>query len=241
MPVKHNEISFIDPLRDTSRFRRSIGKRGHGLYKKAMELAILTGAKVLLSIELFDHKAARKTAVTFTSREDRDWQKHAKKLSKRELDDDNGTIRLDFGVDDYTPICAPDDPPVKVEHSRGIKQPWHWTPTTAHILLPQLLGDEAETSRKLENCLEIVRPELDAYFGTDPEVLEDSRVEECPSNEEEAEISAVDHDDDYFSPRPVRPNWIDAQETQRRVRQQSQCLMNHVRQQQQTNAHFFCH
>lgn len=221
--VKHNDISFIDPVDEQYRFRRTMQKRGKGLHKKAMEVAIMSGGKVFLCVQIYDRTARRNTTLTFTSRGDRDWQKHARKLLVPEED----TIRLDTVAADYFPLYFPPKKPVVPKHSRTIKKPWFWLNSAAKILLPQLRDEFGAVSQSLASLLAQSRLEVQEYFGDDREELENSQSIEMPLNQEEnAETAAVSYTPSHF--RPVRPHWNHAETVGKEVRWNSWALLNEL-------------
>lgn len=215
--VRHNSIAFISPVDEAHKFRRTIQKRGSGLHKKAMEFAIISGARVFLAIELNDGTAECNTTLCFTSRGDRDWKKHLTKLQEPK----KPSIRLDTTPLDYYPIFDPDLPPRTLPHSRNIKHPWFWSKTTASRLLPQMEDGHAAKSAALAHVLDDAQGEVLRYFDGDKERLQDSLVVQSPLNpEENAEVNAVAYSPSYF-----RPTWHDAHKTLSRVRHQSWDLL----------------
>jgi hypothetical protein len=217
MPVrrKRNPIIEIDHVTNFKDFRRCVEKRGNGLHKKAMEFALKTGAEVFLSIRMFDRVAGRNTALTFTTRTDRDWRKHLEKILSGKFKTMEGIpslpVRLDTATGDYERIFDPVFAPIpsKKFKTRDIKRPWFWKPTTADILYPQLSTEHTKKTEDLQNSLQTVRTEISNYFGDDKEDLEDSRVitEPCGS-EEQTERDTIHYNKQYFSSRPLRVNWM---------------------------------
>lgn len=208
----HNSIKYINPVYDSNKFRRTIQKRGRGLLKKTMELSILTGAKVFLSIEIFDAIVGTDTILTHTTRHDRNYKKQLDKILHPKKD----ILRLDTQRMDYFKIFKPYERQTIPPHPRDIKHPWFWEKSTAKILLPQLLkqrelnslsngngngngnGNRTGSGSGIGDVLEMGQNEVVRYFGTDKHDLFDSRIADYPDKDEQKEVDAIVYDKKHF-------------------------------------------
>jgi len=216
------------------KFERKVTKRGNNLLKKALEFAIIADeADVLLAINFRNKGSAeRPSALTFTSRADRDWKKHVQKLVRASEGD---AVRLDTAPVDYRMLFfdKAHDASALPKIPKGVKRPFFDTTRTAHIIRPQIVGRSyAEAAPALVVVQVEAQRDVAQYFEGDKDEIEDSTVHQEPFNDEEREeMSAVDYfDDGYF--RTPRGSWRDARRMMRRVRSQSGVLLGEMRREQ---------